>query len=288
MCGITAVVAHGPIDEIVRQEFFKIWRLQSLRGTDASGIFAVVQDRSGDRYIYYTKAAVSSASLAPFVMRDIEKRGLRIVAAIAHARNASKGTPKINANNHPIVRIEKDMVHAIVHNGNVSDMRCGVKYTGTDTEELLCAVMDGDPMSLISLSGTAASAYMAVTNDGAVNLVRFYVGRRLKPLEYTAMPGAILFASDMYSAERRLPDMTACNVLSGDCVSIVPSIQDAAIAMAGKYGYKISIDDGVPVIRKGRDKIDVTSYDVLRSEFKAEIKLDVKRFKLRELQPTAL
>ena len=288
MCGITAVIAHDPIDDVVRHEFFKTWQFQSLRGTDASGIFAVVQDRSGDRYIYYTKAAISSASMAPYVMRDMEARGLRIVAAIAHARNASHGTPKINANNHPILRIDKDMVHAIVHNGNISDMRCGVKYTGTDSEELLCAVMDGDPRSLISLNGTAASAYMAVTNDGSVNIVRFYVGRRLKPLEYMAMPGAILFASDMYSVERRLPDMTACNMLSGDCVSITPSIQDAAIEMAMKHGYKVTMEDGVPVIRKGRDKIDVTSYDVLRSEFKAEIKLDVKRFKFWELQPTAL
>jgi len=288
MCGITAVFARDAVDEVVRQEFFRIWRLQSLRGTDAAGIFAIVQDKGGDRYIYYTKAAVSSASLAPFVMRDMEKRGLRIVAAIAHSRNASHGTPKINANNHPIVRIEKDMVHAIVHNGNVAGRRCGVKYTGTDTEELLCEVMDGDPTSLISLSGTATSAYMAVTNDGAVNLVRFYVGRRLKPLEYMAMPGAILFASDMYSSERRLPDMTACNVLSGDCASIVPSIQDAAVELARKHGYKIEMEDGVPVIRRGRDRIEVTSYDVLRSEFKAEIKLDIKRAKLWEIQPSAL
>jgi len=285
VCGIAAVAARDPVDDIVAQEFFKLWRLQSLRGTDAAGIFAVVQDRSGDRYIYYTKAAVPSTSLAPFVMRDMERRGLRIVAAVGHARNASHGTPKINANNHPVVRIERDMIHAIVHNGNVADRRCGVKYTGTDTEELLCAVMDGDPMSLISLSGTAASAYMAVTNDGSVNLVRFYVGRRLKPLEYMAMPGAILFASDMYSAERRLPDMTACNVLTGDCASIVPSIQDAAIEIARKYGYKIAMEDGVPVIRRGRDRIEVTSYDVLRSELKAEVKLDVKRAKLWELQP---
>ena len=285
MCGIAAVFAREPIDEAVRQEFFRIWRLQSLRGTDAAGIFAVVQDGHGDRYIYYTKAAVSSASLAPFVMRDMERRGLRIVAAIAHARNASKGAPKINANNHPIVRIEKDMAHAVVHNGNVADMRCGAKYTGTDTEELLCAVMDGDPMSLISLNGTAASAYMAVTNDGAVNLVRFYVGRRLKPLEYMAMPGAVLFASD-YLAERRLPDMTACNMMSGDCASITPSIQDAAIELARKHGYKIEMEDGVPVIRRGRDRIEVTSYDVLRSEFKAEIKLGFKRVKLWELQPS--
>ena len=288
MCGITAVVAREPIDEVVRREFFRIWRLQSLRGTDAAGIFAVVQDRSGDRYIYYTKAAVSSASLAPFVMRDMERRGLRIVAAVAHARNASHGTPKINANNHPIVRVEKDMAHALVHNGNIVSTRCGVKYTGTDSEDLLCAVMDGDPMSLISLSGTAASAYMAVTNDGAVNLVRFYVGRRLKPLSLIGMPSAILFASNMYSVERRLPDMTACNVLSGDCVSIVPSIQDAAIEAARRNGYKISMEDGVPVIRKGRERIEVTSYDVLRSELKAEVKLDVRRVKFWELQPSSL
>jgi glutamine phosphoribosylpyrophosphate amidotransferase len=288
MCGITAVFARDPIDDVARKEFFRTWQFQSLRGTDASGIFAVVQNRSGDRYIYYTKAAISSLSMAPYVMRDMEARGLRIISAIAHSRNASHGTPKINANNHPILRIDKDMVHAIVHNGNVSDMRCGIKYTGTDTEELLCAVMDGDPQSLISLNGTATSAYMAVTNDGAVNVVRFYVGRRLKPLEYMVMPGAILFASDMYSSDRRLPDMTACNMLSGECISIVPSIQDAAIEMAMKHGYKVTMEDGVPVIRKGRDKIDVTSYDVLRSEFKTEIKLDVKRFKFWELQPTAL
>lgn len=107
-----------------------------LRGTDAAGAWGV--ESAGKNRIVYHKEPIRSSS---FVQRDIWKQtdALKPDLLLLHARAASSGDARFNANNHPFVSSDRKI--AMIHNGRINEAdSLSQKYqtiSDTDSEVLL-------------------------------------------------------------------------------------------------------------------------------------------------------
>ena len=191
MCGIVALYNNSSADI---SAFYNLWMEQETRGRDASGIFALLHDGR----VLYAKAPVRASEFVPAIKDYVDRHGLRIVHAIAHARDATRGSPSINRNNHPIVRVQNGTIYAIVHNGTVEISACDSKNTFTDTEEILCAYISKGIDGVYNIARAhyidSAFAIMAVGESGLIDYVIARFGER--PLHYLRSQDTLLFASD--------------------------------------------------------------------------------------------
>jgi predicted glutamine amidotransferase len=118
MCGITGL-CFGPGKDrteedysTIRKEFTQLLVNCQVRGRDAAGAFVV---NKGPGNIYYYKAPKTAAHLtkdAKFLAL-LDQIGPDTIAVIGHTRAATTGSPRDNANNHPII----DGPIIGVHNG---------------------------------------------------------------------------------------------------------------------------------------------------------------------------
>jgi asparagine synthetase B (glutamine-hydrolysing) len=199
MCGIAGLFSNSPASDAVVSKFAQVWDYQEIRGHDACGVLAlgVIGDK---RHVYYSKFPVTCSRLTQYTIDVWRRHGFRPMYAIAHARAATHGAPEINANNHPIVRIENDMVYAIVHNGVLSmNGICTSKASQTDTEELLClvenAIRSGSELKEIYDKIRGSATFMVMQIDQSLELRRFIVGKYINPLDRIEVDGAVIFGS---------------------------------------------------------------------------------------------
>jgi len=208
VCGISGIYVVGdkpPSWETI-QTFCDAWRIQYVRGVDATGIFAIV-DQGGVRKLFYAKAPLPAYEYVPYVCEYWRQRDIRPLYAIAHARAATHGSPLHNVNNHPIVHIHGNTVNALVHNGVVHDRVCPPDDTvsETDTEHILCKLERTPFNELTAVTGSAAILYMSVdVSSGIPELKHYIVYRQTSPLEVYNTPDTLIFASQfsVYSTRR--------------------------------------------------------------------------------------
>jgi len=228
VCGISGIYTTGdkPPSWDTISVFCDAWRIQYVRGVDATGIFAIV-DVGGVKKLFYAKAPLPAYEYVPYVCEYWKQRDIKSLYAIAHARAATHGSPSHNVNNHPIVHIHDDIVNALVHNGVVQDRVCPPDDTvsETDTEHILCKLERTPFNDLTSVIGSAAILYMSVDVSGGIpELKRYIVYRQTSPLEVYHAPDAMIFASQftIYSMRRTSIDFRYL----GD-VEVQPIVRDA-------------------------------------------------------------
>ena len=216
MCGISILYNPGGSAE-AQELFFKAWVKQEMRGKDATGIFAIT-----DKGLLYSKAPVTASEFVPVVKSYVERRGLKLLYALGHARAATHGSPLLNRNNHPVVHVEGRRVDALIHNGIVSGKVCNSKSTDTDTEEILCALKQAS-----SLTEAVELVEKNITGSFAVGYIRlvdsfepkqFIVLKHISPLEVAEVDGAKLFASTLLGVTDKytsVEENTAIDLLTG-------------------------------------------------------------------------
>lgn len=143
------------------------------RGRDAAGAAWL----DSQRVAWWQKNCVKGSVLA----KHLSVPG-NSVQGILHARFATKGSPDLNVNNHPIVR---DGI-VLVHNGHISNddrlfARLKVDRVGqVDSEVIAASIMHGKgtlAARLTAPQGNAAVAWMEVTDQDAGNSQIIHVAR---------------------------------------------------------------------------------------------------------------
>jgi len=227
VCGISGIYTTGdrpPSWETI-STFCDAWRIQYVRGVDATGIFAIV-DVGGVKKLFYAKAPLPAYEYVPYVCEYWRQRDIRPLYAIAHARAATHGSPSRNFNNHPIVHVHGNTINALVHNGVVQDRVCPQDdmVSETDTEHILCKLERTPFSELAAVTGSAAILYMSVdVSSGVPELKHYIVYRQTSPLEVYNAPDAMIFASQftIYSTRRTsidfryLGDVEVSPIVSG-------------------------------------------------------------------------
>ncbi|MCJ7726392.1 MAG: hypothetical protein MUP76_08420 [Acidimicrobiia bacterium] len=164
------------------------------RGKHATGFGW--NERDDDANVYYSKLEGRAAKVAD----RLPLPGKGIQTLMAHTRHATKGDPKINDNNHPVV---SDHIVA-VHNGRVdnddelialaglTDRRVGLVDSWA-IPALLSADLSATPAELLSLvEGVAAVAWMDSNANHVLHLAR--LSTRPLAIAWTKR-GDLVFAS---------------------------------------------------------------------------------------------
>lgn len=241
MCGIAGVYSTYQLEPEDTKMFFANWVEMQERGRDAAGIFAVVEDRRGGRGVLYYKMPYPAIYVAPVVQKYLEEQRLSIVAAIAHTRLATHGSPSFNRNNHPLVRVKGNYVYALVHNGIVHMDACKYKYTETDSENLLCSAIRGKFDNIV---GSAAIAYMVVdmSREYDAELVSYILYRQINPIMVLKRKDVIHFAS-MLEGGKMLKPYKTFDLTKGDALEYGDG--EEACDTCSRYGigvYDIEFD----------------------------------------------
>lgn len=174
MCGITALSRSENGSSIPDARVFLRHALRAIesRGGHATG--AAWHDPAGE--VWYWKEAGPASRVAdhcPF------PTGLR--AVIGHTRYATKGDPKVEVNNHPVI----GPGIALVHNGRVDNDDAIFDSTGTermgevDSEALVALLSNLDqfgashPAEVLELvEGVAAIAWLTAEDPHVLHLAR--------------------------------------------------------------------------------------------------------------------
>lgn len=158
-----------------------------VRGRMSSGV--AFPNVEGGISVY--KDAVAGSNLPLRVMPRNTK------TAILHTRYATKGSPQINANNHPVWSPNKSI--ALVHNGviwNDYSLRSGILVDAdmpeVDTAVIPALLEEHGTRGVQHLAGDAAVAWLDVNQWGTMHLARI----ESSPVAYTNLEdGSFVFAS---------------------------------------------------------------------------------------------
>lgn len=248
MCGIAGIYSkfNTALDKQHMDVFFANWLEMQERGTDAAGIFAIVEDRRGGRGILFYKLPHPASTVVPIVRRFVEENRLSIVHAIAHTRLATHGSPLYNRNNHPLLRIKGSTAYALVHNGIVTSKKCVNKYTETDTEEVLCSAIHND----FNISGSAAIMFMVVdmSKEYDPELLSFKIYRQVNPLMIVSDKEVLHMASTLEGG-RMLRSYRVFDLLREEpefesaTVKAVEKCDTCQIDYSASFDYRVHLDD---------------------------------------------
>ena len=166
MCGIFGFVTDHP-SKVNVDLFQNVFDLSSIRGTDASGMAYVHEDK-----IVCEKAAIDTDKFLeksfPQHIKDLCKTQI----IMGHTRKWTQGKPEDNNNNHPIYSDHWFMVH----NGTCSNMDRikDYKYHGEVDSEILLSYVEkyGLEKGLPNLVGNGAVALMHINEPKAIYLWR--------------------------------------------------------------------------------------------------------------------
>lgn len=207
MCGICGVRRFG--EAPLRRDMIDMLILNNEnRGLEATGI--ALQQADGtvnvckDNTTPYQFISAENGTYDKF-MREYLREDTLI--AIGHTRKATKGSPRINNNNHPMYAGKV----AVVHNGQIfnddgmfKDWKLERKAE-TDSD-IIRALLDKEGFtrkavnSLSRLSGSAAFAAISPEHPG-----KLLLGRSGNPLELAATQDYLMFSSEkgpLYKAMR--------------------------------------------------------------------------------------
>lgn len=187
MCGI-AGFSMSPGSEVNTKALtHHLFREIEARGTMSSG-FAYL---NADGNVGMFKEAITATQLNLDEMPRNARHG------ILHTRYATKGSPKVNANNHPVVSPEANI--ALVHNGviyNDSSIRRGalkgVEMAEVDTAVIPALIEAKGVAGLTELAGDAAIAWIDQRDAEVLHVARV----EGSPLYMTYLTdGSMVFAS---------------------------------------------------------------------------------------------
>lgn len=186
MCGILGLLNPDGITEEELDYFREMLLKNQRRGTDATGM-AVPGS--------IIKSPVR-ASL--FIQKNWSKIAPRIIgrtSVIGHGRRASRGSPRINTNNHPIP--SENWNFAMIHNGHVYSKTIPLESTETDSLMIARSLdlhWDDD------LIKTANDSFKEFRGSAVIiNILRdggFLIVRRGNPLLYHNLSGSLFFAQE--------------------------------------------------------------------------------------------
>lgn len=193
MCGIAGFsISDKDHRKVNCQDLAKALALQiQRRGRDATGIAWSQHDSDGCG-VYYMKDAVAADEF----VESLDQIAKHTRTAIIHTRYATKGSPRNNDNNHPILVGETVGIHnGSIRNDDEIIKQVGTGRTGQVDTEAIFRLIDASPdpvKELHRLEGTAALAWLKTDEPTTLNLCRvayspLFVG--------TTIGGSIVFAS---------------------------------------------------------------------------------------------
>lgn len=205
MCGICGIHRFGQAP-IQRDAIDLLILHNQNRGLEATGI--ALQQADGQIAIYKDDK-VAFEFIASGEYDDFMKENLRedTVTALGHTRKATKGTPRVIVNNHPMYA----GTTALVHNGQIHDddkwfKEWKLERKAETDSDILRAVLDQDGFTkgainrMARLNGNAAFAAVSVKYPG-----KLLLARSGNPLELAATSEFLYFSSEkspLYKALR--------------------------------------------------------------------------------------
>lgn len=189
MCGIAGLLLsprdlqHVSVDELVKTLGLEI----EQRGKDATGVARL----TASNRVHVTKAPVTATQF--FLQHPGIGSGCRV--ALVHTRAWTTGSPKVNANNHPITSGPITGIHnGMVSNDDGLFARHGwLRVAEVDSEAIFTAIHHlGWKEAMETLEGSIACAWMDFDQPGHLFVVR----HTSSPLHIgITESGSVLFAS---------------------------------------------------------------------------------------------
>jgi glucosamine 6-phosphate synthetase-like amidotransferase/phosphosugar isomerase protein len=196
MCGICGVHRFG--DAPISLDTINLLMVNNQnRGLEAAGV--ALQQADGSVQILKNDctayALVTSQEYRAFMDENLRKD---TVTVLGHTRKATKGTPRVIANNHPMFAGQT----AVVHNGQITTDDWAFKEWKLDRKaetdsDILRAVLDAEGFTrkainmMSRLAGNAAFAAVSTKYPG-----KLLLGRSGNPLETYADKDHFIFSSE--------------------------------------------------------------------------------------------
>mgnify|MGYP001770729606 FL=1 len=188
MCGIAGLVARKPLGPDDFRKFLEVWSEQELRGVQASGIIIYFSDGR----ILFSKMPIPAGEHAKVISR-LTLPYARITMILAHAREATSGTPFNNENNHPLYHYLNGRLISLVHNGIIYAQYSRVRKV--DSDALFYYIRKNnsfDDKTMVQTFNEVDGFRAVIVGDGNV----MYFFRDINPLEYVENDRFIVLASD--------------------------------------------------------------------------------------------
>jgi predicted glutamine amidotransferase len=207
MCGICGIHRFGEAP-ILQDSIDLLLVNNQNRGLEATGV--ALQQADGEVLIYKNDVTayqfVTSYEYKRFMKENLKED---TVTVLGHTRKATKGTPKVIANNHPMFAGQT----AVIHNGSISNDDWAFKEWKLDRKaetdsDIFRAVLDNEGFTrkaiglLSKLNGNAAIAAISPKYPG-----KLLLGRSGNPIETYADANHFMFSSErgpLYKAIRPL------------------------------------------------------------------------------------
>ena len=188
MCGIAGLVARKPLGPDDFRKFLEVWAKQELRGMQASGIIIYFSDGR----ILFSKMPIPASEHAKVISR-LTLPYARITMILAHAREATSGTPFNNENNHPLYHYLNGRLISLVHNGIIYAQYSRVRKV--DSDALFYYIRKNnsfDDKTMVQTFNEVDGVRAVIVGDG--NIMYFF--KDINPLEYVENDRFIVLASD--------------------------------------------------------------------------------------------
>lgn len=205
MCGICGIkrLANTPIDpDIVELLIVN----NENRGIEAAGV--ALQQANGDIHVYkqdlHPYQFVGSREYKDFIQKYLKPT---TVAAIGHTRKVTKGSPRVNKNNHPMFAGKTAVVHnGVIINDDKMFADLHLERQAETDSDIFRAILDKEGFTrkaanlLNRLNGNGAFAAFHPDYPG-----QMLIGRSGNPIEFMATPDYLMFSSEtgpLYKAVR--------------------------------------------------------------------------------------
>jgi asparagine synthetase B (glutamine-hydrolysing) len=221
MCGICGVRRFG--ETPIQRDMVDLLILSNAnRGLEAAGV--ALQQADGAVSILKSDCTpyefVSGAEYQAFMDENLKDDTLTV---LGHTRKATKGTPRVNANNHPMFA----GVTAVVHNGTITDddhwfRELKLERKAETDSDVIRAILDRDGFTrkavdtLGRLHGNAAIAAISTKHPG-----KLLLARSGNPIEMAGTKDYLIFSSErgpLYKAMR--PWKTVWGIMMRDMTPI--------------------------------------------------------------------
>lgn len=196
MCGICGVRRFS--DQPIDRSMIDLLILNNAnRGLEATGI--ALQQADGSVQVYKDNV-VPFEFLASQDYEEFMQTNLRedTITAIGHTRKATKGSPRMINNNHPMYAGKVAVVHnGVIHNDDSMFKDLKLERRAETDSDIIRAILDDEGFSkkaintLARLAGSAAIAAVHPDYPG-----KLLLGRSGSPLEMAATPDYLMFSSE--------------------------------------------------------------------------------------------
>lgn len=285
MCGIAGFSLQNNSKINARSLAHALLTQIESRGRMSSGVAFPSHD--GGISVY--KDAVAGSNLPLRVMPRNTK------TAILHTRYATKGSPTVNANNHPVWSPNRTI--ALVHNGviwNDYSLRNGplhdVEMPEVDTA-VIPALFEGEGIKsgTKKLAGDAAVAWLDVNDVNALNLARI----ESSPVVYTNLQdGSFVFASTATLLRQALETLglkhgQVFSMSELDYYSIRGGVIWNSTSLPEPEGFRLGLAASTRGATAGGHTTTTPTTTVIDKKTDEEIEREVDEFVAKELEATS-